>query len=413
MRGGAAGTQSRGGVPGVDQAVPSARRLVADSPTVATVDTGDSPQRCVLSADGTKLYVAVYGGFVKVYNASTRDLVTDIACGLELIGLDLSPDGTRLYACNGADGTVSVIDTETDAVIDTITVAARPTGTAFTPDSATAFVSCIDGNEVKKITVATGAVAATITPGGGPEAGTVNAAGTLLYVPIFSNNVVEVYDTTSNALVATITGFSNPFRVLFLGAARAYVSNRGNDEISIIDTDSGSPTYHQITGTIFLGDTDWFCMAASADLARVYVTNFANGVAAIDAATDSIIGNLFDLPANCQGIALAESDARLWLCQDGGTLYYLDTAKIGADLPAPELSPSDEFVLIENTEPITVALPDASACADGRIRRYVRIGPAQITFDGGAANVAGAPTATVAANATLAIWSDGDDWWRA
>jgi YVTN family beta-propeller protein len=51
-----------------------------------------------------------------------------IPVGKRVWGLALSRDGTRLYACNGLDGTVSVIDTTMHQVSATIQVGSRPWG---------------------------------------------------------------------------------------------------------------------------------------------------------------------------------------------------------------------------------------------------------------------------------------------
>ena len=69
------------------------------------------------------------------------------------------------YVLNQVDGTVSVINTATDAVSPPITVGILPSTAAITPDGKRAYVTNgVDGT-VSVITTATGAVSAPITVG--------------------------------------------------------------------------------------------------------------------------------------------------------------------------------------------------------------------------------------------------------
>jgi YVTN family beta-propeller protein len=70
---------------------------------------------------------------------------------------------------NGADDTVSVIDTATNTVVATITVGAGPRGIAITPDGVTVYVTNQEANTVTPIDTATNTAGTPIPVGANPR----------------------------------------------------------------------------------------------------------------------------------------------------------------------------------------------------------------------------------------------------
>src|SRR5262245_42078627 len=97
-----------------------------------------------------------------------------IPIGFEAAGVSVSPDGTRLYAVStGGDtdhakGTVSVIDTATNAVTTTIPGLRFPSAAAIGPNGARLYVANTSGNSVSVINTVTNAVTTTIPVGNEP-----------------------------------------------------------------------------------------------------------------------------------------------------------------------------------------------------------------------------------------------------
>lgn len=78
-------------------------------------------------------------------------------------GVAVTPDGTRVYASNSVNNTVSVIDTATNTLIDTVSVGTSPDGLAVTPDGTAVYVANLGGDTVSVIDTATNTVTDTIT----------------------------------------------------------------------------------------------------------------------------------------------------------------------------------------------------------------------------------------------------------
>ena len=101
-----------------------------------------------LSPDGSRVYVTTYGtGFVKVISTATNTVVATITTGNIGVGLDVTPNGTRLYVAtfpisgSGSTPYVSLIDTATNAVISNIFgMPFQTNDVGVTPDGTRAYV---------------------------------------------------------------------------------------------------------------------------------------------------------------------------------------------------------------------------------------------------------------------------------
>jgi YVTN family beta-propeller protein len=72
-------------------------------------------------------------GTVSVIDTATNAVVTTIAVGDTPVAVAVAPNGTRAYVTNFFSETVSVIDTATNAVVATIPVGNGPWGVAVSP----------------------------------------------------------------------------------------------------------------------------------------------------------------------------------------------------------------------------------------------------------------------------------------
>jgi YVTN family beta-propeller protein len=113
---------------------------------VATIPVGGFPDGVATTPDGTHAYVTnAFDSTVSVIDTASNTVVATIPVGSAPNGVAITPVGTRAndddrrhqplaYVTNGADNTVSVIDTASNTVVGTIPVGQDPTGVAITPD---------------------------------------------------------------------------------------------------------------------------------------------------------------------------------------------------------------------------------------------------------------------------------------
>jgi YVTN family beta-propeller protein len=107
---------------------------------------GNGPYGVAVSPDGTRVYVTnAADGTVSVLNPTvspTRSpgLVGLVPVGHNPQGVAVTPDSAHAYVANSADGTVSVIDASSLAT-NTFAVAANPQGVAVAPDGKHVYVA--------------------------------------------------------------------------------------------------------------------------------------------------------------------------------------------------------------------------------------------------------------------------------
>lgn len=119
------------------------------------IPVGGSPEAIAFTPDGKTAYVSE-GNEVAVVNTALRQVTGHIPIGLTASGLAVTPNGQRLYATAREAGTVTAIETATNAPVGApIVVGGEPQEVAVTPDGKTAYVGVHAGERIVPINVAT------------------------------------------------------------------------------------------------------------------------------------------------------------------------------------------------------------------------------------------------------------------
>jgi DNA-binding beta-propeller fold protein YncE len=127
---------------------------------------------CLLSADGTTLYVSLWGGArILAFDAGTLAAAGEVAVGEHPNAMALSPDGARLFVACANTNAVWAVDLPKMAAREQISVSlypnapagATPNALAVSPDGRTLLVANADNNAVAVVDVA--------EPGAGRAAG--------------------------------------------------------------------------------------------------------------------------------------------------------------------------------------------------------------------------------------------------
>jgi YVTN family beta-propeller protein len=159
------------------------------------------PAGLVVSADGSKLYVADnLGDRASVIDLMSGNVLANIPVGHNPYTVVLSLDGKSAYVSNWGENTVSVIDTATLKVTKTIGVDTHPSAMTLNPVYSELYVANSDSDTVSVIDTATNTVVRRIDlapypgakEGSSPNALTVSQDGRILYVANATNNDVAV-----------------------------------------------------------------------------------------------------------------------------------------------------------------------------------------------------------------------------
>ena len=164
-----------------------------------------------------------------------------VSVGTDPISVQISPNGTFAYVTNGADNTVSVIDTASRTVTGTINVGTHPHGVVFSPDSRTAYIANHgdlhkDEGSVSVIDTATRAVRnVSVAPLAAPSAVAVAPDGKKAYVVGF--NYLSVIDTATNVAQAVDIGRSHATDVKVTpDGSRVYIADFASGSVVVVST---------------------------------------------------------------------------------------------------------------------------------------------------------------------------------
>ena len=269
----------------------------ATNKLVTTVGVGNSPWGIDVSPDGTKVYVAnVSGksptGTVSVINTATNQVISTIGVGQYPSHISVSPDGTKAYVTN-EDGTISVINTSTNTVTATIAgVNSSALCVSYDGSKVFAIGSGINNNYVHVINTLTNTITASFTIG-------VNGSSSLIdiksspygaaYIVDISQGVVYAMNTYNYSITSTIAvGYSPYFICISPDGTSAYVTNSDN-KVSVINT-----LTNKVTTDITVGNNA-YNLSITGDGSEVYVINGGdNTISVINTATNTVISTFSD-----------------------------------------------------------------------------------------------------------------------
>ncbi|MCT7660342.1 VCBS domain-containing protein [Mycobacterium sp. CPCC 205710] len=228
--------------------------------------------------------------------------------------------GTRAYVTNKAAGTVTVIDTVTNAVIRTIAVGAAPDGIAVKHDGTRIYVSSLEGNTVKVVNTTTGAVVKTLSIAT-PSAVTIHPNGTVLYVTSLDAGTLRKINLTywTTATVKLPTGARPTDIVISPDRTKLYVISgtaAGGGTVALVGSSSSA-----VIATFSSTPTS---LAISGDSKRLYVASADGTVKVVDAATRAVLAThtVGGVPAS---VTVSRDGSALFVTDARGAVRALDT----------------------------------------------------------------------------------------
>lgn len=160
----------------------------------------------VISPDGLRLFAAQRTqDSLLVIDTTSYEPIAQISVKAPH-GIAISPDGQRLYITNsGANQTVTVVDSSSNAITETIKVGNTPTGLIISPDGSRAYVAVSGDASIAILDLQTHALKATISMDSTPEKIAITPDGKQLFITEMISNQVSILDTESLQVTHTIT----------------------------------------------------------------------------------------------------------------------------------------------------------------------------------------------------------------
>ena len=275
---------------------------------VATVSVGDTPVQGVVSPDGRYVYVVNMGdGSLSIVDTGSNAVVKTVTgVGDKPVDVAVSPDGEHVYVASQTKsgtfttdgiGTVAIVDTTSRTVVKTVAVGRSPVAVAVSPDGQRVYVA----NEEPNVT-GTG--------------------------DLFNTGTVTVIATGTNTVLTTVEAGYLPADVAVSpDGTKLYVTNLGPSPddpsgISVIDTATWQPVRHIAVG---LNPNH---LAVSPDGARVYATDWSNKkLWVVDTTTNSVTSSV---AGPTEGVAISPDGLHVYAVQGGNnpdnSVAVIDTA---------------------------------------------------------------------------------------
>jgi YVTN family beta-propeller protein len=224
---------------------------------VATIDVGANPHGLAVSGDGSRVLVSGWGsnraliidtvtdrvigevpvaqphngtlsrdgrtGWVASQQQGATALVRlDLTAWKEVArvpldktprGLELSPDGRRVFFTLAGVNAIQVLDTATNRIATQIPVGASPHYAPFTPDGRWALAVVQGPGELAILDTANNTLAGTVAVGKAPHWSMSSSDGRMAYVTDEGSNDVSVVDLVSRSVMATIAVGNAPRKI--------------------------------------------------------------------------------------------------------------------------------------------------------------------------------------------------------
>ena len=237
----------------------------ASDRVVASIDVGANPHGLAVSGDGSRALVMGWGSNrVLVINTATDRVIGEVPIAqphngtlshdgrtgwvasqkqgatalvrLDLTawketarmpldktprGLELSPDGKRVFFTLAGVDSIQVLDTASNQIVAQIPVGASPHYAPFTPDGRWALAVVQGPGELAILDTATNTVAGVVPVGKTPHWSTSSSDGRTAYVTNEASNDVSVVDLAGRRVLATIPVGNAPRKIAVQPGATA------------------------------------------------------------------------------------------------------------------------------------------------------------------------------------------------
>ncbi len=200
------------------------------------------PHNAVFSPNGQELWVGQSDASqskILVFNTSDFTQKVSILLGKGLSEITFSTDGTKVFAANTDDNTITVIDPTNKKVLSTIGVDSAPVG-AWPATNGKMYADNETSQTVSEIDVASEKITATINLGFKPGYVAYSDHHQELWVSDATNGKVVYYKLVNGvwAKQGDVTTGADAHAIAFLkDGTKAYVTNQGANTLSVISMD--------------------------------------------------------------------------------------------------------------------------------------------------------------------------------
>lgn len=204
-----------------------------------TLELSKLPHNAIFSPDGKELWVGQADATqskILVFNTADFSQKSSINVGKGLSETTFSADGTKVFAANTDDNTVTIIKSSDKTIVSTLTVGTAPVG-AWTAENGKMYADNETSKTVSEIDVATNTITATIILGFKPGYVAYSDHHAELWVSDADNGKVVYFKLVGGKWTKEgeiITGADAHAIAFNPDGTKAYVTNQGASTVSVI-----------------------------------------------------------------------------------------------------------------------------------------------------------------------------------
>jgi YVTN family beta-propeller protein len=219
---------------------------------IASIDVGANPHGLAVSADGSRVLVSGWGS----NRALVIDTVTDRVIGEVPVAQPhngtLSRDGRTGWVASQQQGATALVrlDLTLWKEVARLPLDKTPRGLELSPDGRRVFFTLAGINAIQVLDTATNRIAAQIPVGASPHYAPFTPDGRWALAVVQGPGELAILDTANNTLAGTVAVGKAPHWSMSSADGRtAYVTDEGSDDVSVVDL-----TSRTVTATIPVGN---------------------------------------------------------------------------------------------------------------------------------------------------------------
>lgn len=250
------------------------RVVVIDTTTeqvIQELDAAATPNSVAASPDGDAVYVARAGtDAVRAFDLVSGD-VRDLTVGRDASSIEVSADGTQLYAALGDARSIVMVDLDTGRVLSRVRLDSEPGSLRRTPDGSRLVVSNSKSDTVTIVDVARSTIAAEVEVGDSPRRARVSRDGKMAVTANNGDGTVSLIDVDSGYEAARVRVGGAPRAAEFTADGAGVIVVGEDSTLSVIDVEQRT-----VVDTIGLGSPA-FGVAIHPDGTTAFVANHDAG----------------------------------------------------------------------------------------------------------------------------------------
>ncbi len=219
---------------------------------VATIDVGANPHGLAISGDGRRVLALGWGtNRALVIDTSSDRVIGEVAIGQPHNGA-LNRDGRVEWVGSQQQGATALVRLDLGAMKETARVPLdkTPRGLELSPDGTRLFFTLAGSNAIQVLDTAAAQVVAQIPVGASPHDAPFTPDGRWALAVIQGPGELGILDTTSNTLAGSVAVGKTPHWTTSSSDGRtAYVTNEGSNDVSVVDLAN-----RRVTATIAVGN---------------------------------------------------------------------------------------------------------------------------------------------------------------